>query len=284
MDILCAVYAYIMVSILNQNEDIFELVLDDKVVLTHDTNRYRFRLPNENDVLGLPTGKHLSLITLNKEGEQVSRSYTPVSTDKNQGYVDFVIKIYKKNQHPDFPDGGFMSQKIDELNIGESFKFKGPNGRLEYLGNGEFAIKQLKSQGGEILTKRYKNIGMIAGGSGITPMIPIIRSILGDENDSTNIHLLFANKTEEDIILRDKLENRQEEFSHQYKYFYTISESNDNWTGYTGHINTKMLNETMPQNTDDTLILLCGPPKMISEAAKPSLEELNYSKENIFTF
>ena len=45
-----------------------------------------------------------------------------------------------------------------------------------------------------------------------------------------------------------------------------------------------MLSETMPQNTDDTLILLCGPPKMISEAVKPGLEELNYSKENIFTF
>ena len=60
--------------------------------------------------------------------------------------------------------------------------------------------------------------------------------------------------------------------------------SNDNWTGYTGHINPKMLYETMPQNSDDTLILLCGPPKMISEAVKPGLEELKYSKENIFTF
>ena len=40
----------------NQNEDIFELVLDEKVTLTHDTNRYRFKLPNENDVLGLPVG------------------------------------------------------------------------------------------------------------------------------------------------------------------------------------------------------------------------------------
>ena len=125
---------------------------------------------------------------------------------------------------------------------------------------------------------------MIAGGSGITPMIPIIRTILGNKDDATQIHLLFANKSEEDIILRDKLENRQEEFSHQYKYFYTISESNDSWNGYTGHINTKILSETMPQNSDDTLILLCGPPKMISEAAKPGLEELNYSKENIFTF
>ena len=124
-----------MVSILNQNEDIFELVLDEKVILTHDTNRYRFKLPNENDVLGLPVGKHLSLIGLDNEGEQVSRSYTPVSTDSNKGYVDFVIKTYKKDQHPDFPDGGFMSQKVDALNIGETFKFKGPNGRLEYLGN-----------------------------------------------------------------------------------------------------------------------------------------------------
>ncbi len=155
---------------------------------------------------------------------------------------------------------------------------------MQYLGNGEFEIKQLKSQGGEIVRKQYKNIGMIAGGSGITPMIPIIRTILGNKDDSTQINLLFANKSEEDIILRDKLENRQEEFSHQYKYFYTISESNDDWTGYTGHINTKMLSETMPQNTDDTLILLCGPPKMISEAVKPALEELKYSKENIFTF
>tara|TARA_B100001057_G_scaffold218674_1_gene218837 strand:- start:289 stop:411 length:123 start_codon:yes stop_codon:yes gene_type:complete len=40
----------------------------------------------------------------------------------------------------------------------------------------------------------------------------------------------------------------------------------------------------MPSQADDTLILLCGPPKMISEAVKPSLEELNYLKDNIFTF
>ena len=45
-----------------------------------------------------------------------------------------------------------------------------------------------------------------------------------------------------------------------------------------------LIAETMPSQADDTLILLCGPPKMISEAVKPSLEELNYLKDNIFTF
>ena len=273
-----------MKTFLENNDEVFELELEDKVHLTPDTSRFRFKLPNNDDVLGLPVGKHLSLISENEDGEQVSRSYTPVSTDNNVGYVDFVIKIYKKNEHPDFPDGGFMSQKVDQLEIGDTFKFKGPNGRLTYMGNGAFSIKQLKSQGGELVTKNYKNIGMIAGGSGITPMIPIIRTVLGGESDTTQLNLLFANKKEDDIILRDKLENRQEEFSHQYKFFYTLDEPADNWSGYRGFINSDMITETMPAPSDDTLILLCGPPKMISEAVKPTLEQLNYSKDSIFTF
>ena len=273
-----------METVLDKNDDVFELELSDKVQLTPDTNRYRFKLPKDNDVLGLPVGKHLSLISENEDGEQVSRSYTPVSTDNNIGFVDFVIKVYKRNEHPDFPEGGFMSQKVDQLEIGETFKFKGPNGRLTYIGNGEFNIKQLKSQGGELITKNYKNIGMIAGGSGITPMIPIIRTVLSSETDNTQLNLLFANKKEEDIILRDKLENRQEEFSDQYRFFYTLDEPGDNWNGFSGFINSDMIKNTMPAPSEDTLILLCGPPKMISEAVKPSLEELDYSKENIFTF
>ena len=273
-----------MDTFLAKNEDVFELELQDKVKLTPDTSRFRFKLPNDNDVLGLPVGKHLSLIFEDENEEQVSRSYTPVSTDKNVGFVDFVIKVYKSNEHPDFPDGGFMSQKIDALEIGDTFKFKGPNGRLTYIGNGEFSIKQLKSQGGELITKNFKNIGMIAGGTGITPMIPIIRSVLSDENDNTQLDLLFANKKEEDIILRDKLENRQEEFSHQYRFFYTLDDPGDDWDGFSGFINSEMIKNTMPAPSDDTLILLCGPPKMISEAVRPNLEELNYSKESIFTF
>jgi cytochrome-b5 reductase len=45
-----------------------------------------------------------------------------------------------------------------------------------------------------------------------------------------------------------------------------------------------MITDTMPPPSDDTLILLCGPPKMISQAVKPTLDELNYPKETIFTF
>ena len=40
------------------------------------------------------------------EGELVLRAYTPTSSDDEQGYFDLVIKVYWKNEHPRFPDGG----------------------------------------------------------------------------------------------------------------------------------------------------------------------------------
>ena len=54
-----------------------------------------------------------------------------------------------------------MSQKIDTLEIGDKFGFRGPNGRLEYSGNGEFTIKQLKSQGGGEIIKKVSNLSLI---------------------------------------------------------------------------------------------------------------------------
>ena len=58
-----------METFLEKHEDIFELVLEEKVELTPDTSRFRFKLPNNNDVLGLPVGKHLSLISENEDGQ-----------------------------------------------------------------------------------------------------------------------------------------------------------------------------------------------------------------------
>ena len=80
----CPYYCGDMNTILKPDE-IVELKLIEKVEVTHDTNRYRFGFPNEDDVLGLPTGKHIALIFEDENGEQVSRSYTPVSSDVDKG-------------------------------------------------------------------------------------------------------------------------------------------------------------------------------------------------------
>lgn len=51
-----------------------------------------------------------------------------------------------------------------------------------------------------------KQFGLICGGTGITPMYQVIKAILDNPADKTNVVVLFGNKTEEDILLRQELE------------------------------------------------------------------------------
>ena len=89
---------------------------------------------------GLPVGQHIYL-TARINGELVIRPYTPVSSDEDRGYMDLVIKVYFKNVHPKFPDGGKMSQHLENLKKGETIDVRGPSGLLIYNGKGEFAIR-----------------------------------------------------------------------------------------------------------------------------------------------
>ena len=80
----------------------FKLIQKEKV--SHDAYRFRFELQSKDHVLGLPIGQHISFKYLDKEKE-VIRSYTPVSSDDEIGFVEFVIKVYLPGVHPKFPDG-----------------------------------------------------------------------------------------------------------------------------------------------------------------------------------
>jgi cytochrome-b5 reductase len=68
----------------------FQLVLKEEI--SHDTRRFRFALPSEQHVLGLPLGQHIYL-SARINGELVVRPYTPVSSDDDKGYFDLVIKV-----------------------------------------------------------------------------------------------------------------------------------------------------------------------------------------------
>lgn len=57
--------------------------------------RYRFELPHKDDVLDLPIGQHVTLIA-NINGKEMSRNYTPTSSDEDKGYFELVIKVKQK--------------------------------------------------------------------------------------------------------------------------------------------------------------------------------------------
>ena len=83
-----------------------------------------------------------------------------------------------------------MSQHLESLKLGDTILMKGPKGHLTYKGRGSFTIAKRRDEVPQAYTK--KRIGMVAGGTGITPMLQVIRAILKDPNDKTEVCALVC--------------------------------------------------------------------------------------------
>uniref|UniRef100_A0A915PTK4 Cytochrome-b5 reductase n=1 Tax=Setaria digitata TaxID=48799 RepID=A0A915PTK4_9BILA len=238
------------------SEATYPLPLILKETVSHDTRKFRFKLPSDEHVLGLPVGQHIHLSA----------------------------KIYFKNVDPKFPDGGKMTQYLERMRIGETINFRGPSGLIVYEGKGSFAVKPTKKA--EPKRRIYKNIGMIAGGSGITPMLQIIAAIMKNSEDHTKVSLIFANKDESDILLRDELDKLAAEHSEQFSVWYTVDRAKSGWKYSTGFVDAEMIQKHLPapDSATGTVILMCGPPPMIKYACIPSLDKLGYLESDRLTF
>jgi cytochrome-b5 reductase len=253
--------------------------LAHKENISHDTRRFRFQLPSFKHVLGLPIGQHIYL-TAHINGELVKRPYTPTTSDDNQGYFDLVIKVYPN---------GKMTQYLDKLPIGQTIDVSGPSGNLIYKDNGLFDIRTRKPE--PYISRHVRHLGLIAGGTGITPMYQILNEILKEQTSivpggrvDIKIWLLFANQTEEDILLREELEQLAASNSDRFKLWYTVDREGEDWKYSKGFINDTMLKEHMPPPSDDVLICICGPPPMIKFACLPNLDKLGYAENMRYTF
>ena len=125
---------------------------------------FRFALPHPSSVLGLPCGKHILLRCKDADGKTISRPYTPVSPPDSRGHFELLVKLYPT---------GKMSQFLAALKLGEQVEVRGPLGLLEYKGHGLLRL----NKSGTWQERRVRRIGMIAGGSGITPMHQIIHHV-----------------------------------------------------------------------------------------------------------
>jgi cytochrome-b5 reductase len=176
-------------------------------------------LPSPTDILGLPIGQHISIAaTLPWAEKEVVRSYTPISSDENPGYFDLLIKSY--------PSGN-ISKYMALLKIGEAIKVKGPKGAMVYKPN------------------MVRHFGMIAGGTGITPMLQIIRAIIRGRpknggNDTTRVDLIFANVNPEDILLKEDLDALAQE-NDMFNVYYVLNHPPEKWDGGVGFVTADMI-------------------------------------------
>lgn len=259
----------------------YPLPLIEKFEISHDTRKFRFGLPSKDHILGLPIGQHVYL-TANIDGKIIVRPYTPVSSDEDLGFVDLMVKVYFKNTNEKFPEGGKMSQHLESLKIGDTINFRGPQGNIVYKGHGLFSIKADKKA--EPKNRVFKHLSMISGGTGITPMLQVIAAILRDPTDTTQIRLLFANQTEDDILCRQELDDLAKEHPTRFRVWYTVDRPPVMWSYSSGFINDSMIKENLFPPGDDSAVLLCGPPPMINFACIPNLEKLEYDPANRLLF
>jgi cytochrome-b5 reductase len=149
-------------------DDQFPLKVTKKEKLTHDTYLFELEFPNQEWISGLWVGAHF-VFHCEVGGKKINRKYTPITPINTKGRSQFVIKVYRNT--PEFPEGGIFSQHLENnVHVGDSLMCEGPIGRLRYLGGGDF--KLLKNP---VAGKRTK-IGLIAGGTGITPMFSIAQA------------------------------------------------------------------------------------------------------------
>ncbi|POY73959.1 putative Cytochrome-b5 reductase [Rhodotorula taiwanensis] len=222
----------------------FKLV--EKTVISPNTAVYRFELP-KGRVLGLPIGQHVS-VSATIDGKLIQRSYTPTSSDDDVGFFDLLIKSY--------PTGN-ISKHFGQLKVGDHVDVKGPKGQMRY--SPDYA----------------QNIGMIAGGTGITPMLQIIRAVLKNPLDRTNVSLIYANVNESDILLKSELDQLAAQHPDRFKVYYVLNNPPEGWTGGVGFVTKEMIEEHLPAHAEDHKALLCGPPPMIS-AMKKHLDALSW--------
>jgi len=203
------------------------------------------------------------------------RRYTPISSNYDIGGVKFVIKAYPPCER--FPLGGKFSQHLDSLKIGDTVDMRGPVGEFDYFQNGSYAI-----DGEELYSTRFN---MIAGGTGITPVMQIAAEILRHPEDSTQISLIFACREENDLLMRSTLDQWATHFPDKFKVNYILSDRwPQGWKYSTGFVNKALFEKHLFPAGDDVRNLMCGPPIMLDKGCTPNLVALGHKKDKIFAF
>ncbi|XP_042415864.1 NADH-cytochrome b5 reductase-like protein isoform X2 [Zingiber officinale] len=216
-----------------------EFKLQETARVSHNSQLFRFSF-DPTAKLGLDVAS--CILTRAPIGEEsdgrrkyVIRPYTPISDPDSRGYFDLLIKVYPE---------GKMSQHFASLKPGDIIEVKGPIEKLRYSPN------------------MKRNIGMIAGGTGITPMLQVVNAILKNPDDNTQVSLIYANISPDDILLKNELDRLSASYAN-FKVFYTVDKPNRNWRGGIGYVSKDMVLKGLPSPGEDTLILVCGPPGLM---------------------
>lgn len=209
----------------------------------------RFALPPEARFQAKP-GQFLTFTWL-VDGRKVSRSYSICSSPTQGGFVEITPKKV---------EGGFISNYLnDRAAVGLTVEAKGPYGK--------FVFDETK----------HPKIVLIAAGSGITPMMAMLRYI--DERClKTDVTLLYCVRTDRDVIFANELSEMAKRLPN-FRLALTLSAPDDKWPDARGRFSAEFLKANVADLPESTFFL-CGPDGFM-QAARAILEQQGVSGSRI---
>jgi ferredoxin-NADP reductase len=202
---------------------------------------------------GHRAGQHVDIRLTAEDGYQAQRSYSIASAPDGTRLELTVVRV---------DDGEVSPYLADELRPGDRIELRGPVG-------GYFVWEP--SHGGPLL--------LVAGGSGIAPLMAMIR-VRAAAGSDVGTRLLFSSRGWDDIIYREELERRSGD---GLTVVHTLTHSRPpGWRGYARRVDTEMLAEVGPGPTERPRVYVCGPTPFV-EAVGDALVDLGHEPHAIKT-
>jgi ring-1,2-phenylacetyl-CoA epoxidase subunit PaaE len=218
-----------------------DAITDDAVAITFDVP------PELAAEYEFAAGQHL---TVRRTGEDVRRSYS-ICSPAGSG----VLRIGVKK----IPGGDFSSYAAHELKPGDTLEVMTPLGRF----------------GTTFDPEHDKHYAFVAAGSGITPVLSLVATVLQVEPRS-RVTLLYGNRTAGSVMFADELADLKDSYAERLHLVHVLSRESTEVELFNGRIDTdrlrRMFDAILPVKTVDEWFL-CGPYAMVVGAQELLLEQ-----------
>ncbi|KAF0298302.1 NADH-cytochrome b5 reductase 1 [Amphibalanus amphitrite] len=232
------------------------MALRQRTTLGDKMEMFTFVYPEPDKHSGCLAGQYVK-IRIHPEGHPVQERYfSPVSRPDQPDELEIIIR---------FETTGILSQHFKQLKPGDTVEVQGPCGGFEYRAN------------------TVDHLALLASGAGVTPALQLIRTVMADPEDSTQVTLLCFAETVDDILLKDELD-RYQATDKRLQILYSLGETPENWDGEEGFIDSDMIQRMVAKpNGRRCKIVLCGGPTMVISTLS-SLRQLKYPARDIFVY
>lgn len=224
---------------------------------THDCVSVSLDIPDElKEVFRYKQGQYLTFKRL-ENGEELRRSYSICSSPVEGEWKVAIKKV---------PEGRFSGYANTSLQVGEELEVMPPQGRF-------FT---------EVRTDNQKSYLMFAAGSGITPVLSIIKTVLYSEPKST-VTLVYGNKGRNSIIFKEEIEALKNKYLNRLSVHHILSREQGDTELLFGRIDKNKVELILekivtPAQIDECFV--CGPEEMI-DAVRKTLEKHNVDRKKI---